>query len=59
MYYVRYVHEKCARTEKNLFVNFTFFIRKFIIFLVTLGPHSKCGVCTVENSNFYYFRSKF
>ena len=24
-------------TEKNLLVNFTFFIRKFIIFIVTLG----------------------
>ena len=30
-------------TEKNLFVNFTFFIRKFIIFLVTLGHTQNVG----------------
>ena len=30
-------------TEKNLLVNFTFFIRKFIIFIVTLGHTQNVG----------------
>ena len=30
-------------TEKNLLVNFTFFIRKFIIFIVTLGHTENVG----------------
>ena len=38
-------------TEKNLFLNFTLFIRKFIIFIVVLG-HTKCGIFMVLNSTF-------
>ena len=30
-------------TEKNLLVNFTFFIRKFITFIVTLGHTQNVG----------------
>ena len=30
-------------TEKNLLVSFTFFIRKFIIFIVTLGHTQNVG----------------
>ena len=30
-------------TEKNLLVNFTIFIKKFIIFLVTLGHTQNLG----------------
>ena len=32
-----------AYTEKNLLVNFTIFIKKFIIFLVTLGHTQNLG----------------
>ena len=30
-------------TQKNLFVNFNFFIRKFIIFIVALGHTQNVG----------------
>ena len=32
-----------THTEKNLLVNFPFFIRKFIIFIVTLGHTQNVG----------------
>ena len=37
------VFQNNEHTEKNLLVNFTFFIRKFIIFIVTLGHTQNVG----------------
>ena len=48
-------------TEKNLFVNFTLFIRKIYYFyiIVALGHTRNVGFLLVKNSHFYDFRSKF
>ena len=37
------VYRAYTYTEKNLLVNFTIFIKKFIIFLVTLGHTQNLG----------------
>ena len=46
--FIRFVLRKSATlmnkyTKKNLLVNFTIFIKKFIIFLVTLGHIQNLG----------------
>ena len=35
-------------TEKNLFVNFTFFVRTFIIFIVALGHPRNMGFLLIK-----------
>ena len=46
-------------TEKNLLVNFTFFIRKFIIFIVTLGHTQNVGFLLFQIVLFKIFIENF
>ena len=46
-------------TEKNLFVNFTLFMRKFIIFLLTLGHTQNVGFLLLKMVIFSIFVANF
>ena len=50
---------KSLYTEKNLFVNFTYFIRKFIIFIVALGHTQNVGFLLLKIVIFIIFVANF